>query len=48
MVDYLPDPTEVTNEAHGAGQNGEHTFGQAPEFSDFTLPMPVQVLQGHR
>ncbi len=27
-----------------AGRNGEHTFNQAPEFSDFTLPIPVQVL----
>jgi len=27
-----------------AGQNGENTFNQPPEFSDFTLAMPVQVL----
>ncbi len=27
-----------------AGRNGEYTFKQAPEFSDFTLPMPVQVM----
>ena len=26
-----------------AGANGEHTFNQAPEFSDFVLPMPSQV-----
>lgn len=26
-----------------AGQGGEQTFGQAPEFSDFTLPLPPQV-----
>jgi hypothetical protein len=28
-----------------AGYNGEFTFSQAPEFSDFILPMPVQILQ---
>jgi hypothetical protein len=28
-----------------AGRNGESTFNQAPEFSDFVLPMPVQVLR---
>ena len=28
-----------------AGLNGENTFNQPPEFSDFTLPIPVQVLQ---
>lgn len=27
-----------------AGLNGEHTFNQPPGFSDFTLTMPVQVL----
>lgn len=27
-----------------AGQNGENTFNQPSEFSDFTLAMPVQVL----
>ncbi len=27
-----------------AGVNGENTFNQPPEFSDFTLAMPVQVL----
>jgi hypothetical protein len=27
-----------------AGRNGEASFNQAPEFSDFTLPLPVQVL----
>ncbi len=26
-----------------AGRNGERAFNQAPEFSDFVLPMPVQV-----
>jgi hypothetical protein len=26
-----------------AGQKGERTFNQPPEFSDFTLPIPVQV-----
>jgi hypothetical protein len=28
-----------------AGRDGERTFGQAPEFSDFTLPMPAQVFR---
>jgi hypothetical protein len=28
-----------------AGQHGEHTFNQSPNFSDFTLEMPVQVLK---
>lgn len=27
-----------------AGLKGENTFNQPPEFSDFTLPIPVQVL----
>jgi hypothetical protein len=27
-----------------AGLNGENTFNQVPEFSDFTLEMPIQVL----
>ena len=27
-----------------AGQNGEWTFNQHPEFSDFTIDMPVQVI----
>jgi hypothetical protein len=27
-----------------AGLNGENTFNQPPQFSDFTLAMPVQVL----
>ncbi|HEY5957982.1 MAG TPA: metallophosphoesterase, partial [Polyangiaceae bacterium] len=27
-----------------AGQDEEYTFNQAPEFSDFELPMPVQVV----
>jgi hypothetical protein len=27
-----------------AGQNGERSFNQLPEFSDFTLPIPVQVV----
>ena len=31
-----------------AGRGGERTFGQAPEFSDFVLPMPVQVLGARR
>lgn len=26
-----------------AGEDGEFTFNQAPEFSDFELPMPIQV-----
>jgi len=28
-----------------AGANGEHTFNQAPQFSDFVLPMPIQVFE---
>lgn len=28
-----------------AGEDGEYTFNQAPEFSDFEIPMPIQVLQ---
>ena len=31
-----------------AGQNGEYTFNQAPEFSEFTLPIPAQVLAAAR
>lgn len=31
-----------------AGLNGEHTFNQAPEFSDFTLPIPAQVFDAPR
>jgi hypothetical protein len=34
--------------AKTAGQDGELTFGQLPEFSDFTLPLPVQVTEGVR
>jgi hypothetical protein len=31
-----------------AGQDGEHTFNQPPLFSDFNLPMPVQVTRAAR
>lgn len=31
-----------------AGQDGEHTFHQPPLFSDFSLPMPVQVTEASR
>ena len=31
-----------------AGQDGERTFNQSPLFSEFTLPIPVQVMQASR
>jgi hypothetical protein len=39
---YSPTLNEI------AGQDGEHTFNQPPLFSEFTLPMPVQVTNAVR